>query len=70
MGGAIPFDDYNTILQSSIPSDLAINFILSRTIGSPIFEIWDALSAAIITVAAGLLFYRDYTKRKRSLDKS
>ena len=48
-----------------IPFDLAINFILSRTIGEPIFEIWDAISAVIIAALAGLLFYLDYAKRKR-----
>ena len=53
-----------------IPSDLAINFILSRTTGAPIFEIWDALSAAATAAAAGLLFYRDCTKRKRASNKS
>ena len=54
-----------------IPFDMAINFILSRTIGGPIFEIWDALSAVILVAAAGLLFHRDYVKRKRAhLDKA
>ena len=48
-----------------IPTDLAINIILSRTIGAPIFEVWDALSAIITAAAAGFLFYRDYAKRKK-----
>ena len=48
-----------------IPLDLAINFILSRTIGAPLFEIWDAMSSAIIVIIAGLLFCRDYAKRRK-----
>jgi len=50
-----------------MPTSLMINFILSRLLNepNPLFDVWDALSFAIIAVLAGLLFYLDYTKRKR-----
>lgn len=51
-------------LALMIPLSLAINLILSRELGEPIFDVWDAMSFAIIAALAGLLFYFDYTKRK------
>ena len=49
----------------AIPISLVINLILSRIINEPMFDVWDAMSFAIIAVVAGLLVYLDYAKRKR-----
>jgi hypothetical protein len=50
----------------TIPISLGIDIILSRIIHEPIFDVWDAMTYAIIAVVAGLLFYLDYAKRKRA----
>jgi predicted anti-sigma-YlaC factor YlaD len=50
----------------TIPVSLVINLILSRIISESIFDVWDAMSFALIAIVAGLLFYLDYAKRKRA----
>ena len=52
-------------LLLTIPLSLVINFILSRIIATPLFDIWDALSFAIVIVAAAILICMDYYRRKR-----
>ncbi|MCL2698069.1 MAG: helix-turn-helix domain-containing protein [Oscillospiraceae bacterium] len=52
-------------LLLSIPCSLMINFVLSKIISSSLFDVWDAMSIAIITGLIIFLFIMDYCVRKR-----
>lgn len=47
-----------------IPLEVIINFILSRMIAEPVFDIWDILSIFIILIIALTCLACGYTKKK------
>lgn len=50
----------------AIPSMLIIDYILSKLIDEPIFDIWDALSAVIIVAIAAVFFNIDSRMNKKN----
>ena len=52
-------------LALTIPFSLVVNLILLRMISTPLFDIWDVLSFAIIIVVAAILIFVDYYLKKR-----
>ena len=55
------------VLLLSIPCSLAINFALSRVISTALFDVWDAMTFAIIVVLAGIFLFLDFSARKRNV---
>jgi len=51
-------------LLLSIPCSLIINFVLLKIISTSLFDVWDAMSAAIITGLTIIFFFMDYYIRK------
>ena len=49
----------------TIPVSLGINYVLVKTISAPFFDIWDAMSIAIILVVVIILFFVDFCLRKK-----
>ncbi|MCL2519312.1 MAG: DNA-binding protein, partial [Oscillospiraceae bacterium] len=44
----------------AIPLSLGINYVLLKTISAPFFDIWDAMSIAIILAVVIILFFIDF----------
>ena len=54
-------------LLLAIPVCFLINFSLSRIISEPLFDVWDIFAFSIITIAAILLFIKNFAVRKKKL---
>jgi len=54
-------------LLLAIPCSLLINFVLSKIISTALFDVWDATAIAIIVVLTIILFFIDFTARKRKM---
>lgn len=52
------------IFLSAIPFTFIINVILSKTIGEPVFDVWDILSIFTWLILAFVAFVCDYAKKK------
>ena len=52
-------------LALAIPLSLSINFTLLRLIGTPMFDVWDALSYSIVIITVIILTAIDFVARKR-----
>ena len=52
-------------LLLAIPFSVAVNFVLLRVLATPLFDIWDALSFAVIALAAAFLACMDCYWKKR-----
>jgi len=53
-------------LLLSIPCSFMINFTLLKIISISFFDVWDAMSIAIITGLSIFLFFMDYFRRKQN----
>lgn len=47
-----------------IPFNFIINFMLSKMIAEPVFDIWDMLSVFILLILAFVSFICDYARKK------
>lgn len=52
------------IFLSAIPFMFVINFILSKMIGEPVFDVWDMLTVFLLLLSAVVSFLCDYVKKK------
>lgn len=51
-------------LMLTIPCTMAINFTLSRIVATPLFDVWSAISFAIVIALAAILIFIDFATRR------
>jgi len=60
-----PFLAVSVSLLLAIPASIMINYMLSGILSEPLFDIWDAMTFAILIVVAIVFFFIDFSVQKR-----
>lgn len=53
-----------------LPFNIVVNAVLARTVGEPLFDVWDALAAGIVAVLLAVFLIIGYARNQKRASKS